>query len=651
MSVHFFKEHKEEEWFREKYDPEYLEKKRLKMMEAAKANEISFAEDHEAGKNDYNIEVDVDVGGTHVLKESSDLNEDDKGKEKDSESDKKESPEEKESVEEKASGDEKVDVKENGTDSAVKDKEGEEENGDKKEKSDSESDREGSSDKSGSEKTKEETEEGKRIISLKPSKKRKNAMLDVPLECITSLSTPDTPKSSPYMVEPPRDPNCIFIKSIPRLCSRAELKEVFNKVEGFVKLILSEPDPRNDFIRVGWVIYDNQGSCKMTLHKYNGYRMNSFDLNLTMNKPAGGNSENKRIKVAPPEADSDERVAKDAEQSSKLLRLLDSEREIETHPFVDFISAEDERMRLNINIVYLRKVHLFCYYCGTQFEDEEELQRCCGVRHLRSKNKNRAGPNPQTAWLSSLDERIEARLDTTGVRSPDMFTGKAVLKERMDQFYEENIKEMDKAKFRCLRPDCNKLFCAIEFVKKHIRLKHNDVVDEIKKKAMEYQYYENYKNDPGRVKPQLPSTETAYLPPPPVPTGYHPMPHRGMSRRSFYGMKDPYMSRPAPPPPRGYGVWGGRGASPYDNFGWPARGVGRSPRGRRRQSFPPFGHSSLPLPPPGDFMEDPRSIKQYVDLDAPPGDDVVVDYRTSIDYGDLDSSDDGSDQEKKEEED
>jgi len=56
-------------------------------------------------------------------------------------------------------------------------------------------------------------------------------------------------------------------------------------------------------------------------------------------------------------------------------------------------------------------------------------------------------------------------------------------------------------------------------------------------------------------------------------------------------------------------------------LGLPDPGGARPPI---RQSFPPAG-----------IFEDPRPIKEYVDLDAPIEAAPGIDYRTVIDYGDL----------------
>lgn len=114
---------------------------------------------------------------------------------------------------------------------------------------------------------------------------------------------------------------------------------------------------------------------------------------------------------------------------------------------------------------------------------------------------------------------------------------------------------------------------------------------------------------------------------------------RGM-RGGWGGMMDPYAGGMVPPGGMG---WGGR------------RGGGRG-----RRSFPP--HVGMPIlthpamhhmagrpmippvavqppPPPPGFVQDPRQLRTYVDLDAPSDGAQVLDYRTTVDYGDLASSD------------
>lgn len=97
----------------------------------------------------------------------------------------------------------------------------------------------------------------------------------------------------------------------------------------------------------------------------------------------------------PPAADEDERVKKDAKTSGQIVRILDKEHEVDSVGLFGSSGESDEdasmaaaRAQLNRNITYLRRVHLFCFYCGEQFDSEEEMRRMCGDKpHLRAKRR------------------------------------------------------------------------------------------------------------------------------------------------------------------------------------------------------------------------------------------------------------------------
>lgn len=86
-------------------------------------------------------------------------------------------------------------------------------------------------------------------------------------------------------------------------------------------------------------------------------------------------------------------------------------------------------------IGYLRLVHFYCYYCGEEFDDEEETSRKCGLKHLRGK-KNHDGDTMNGSytfyffkcmivitdtWASALDQRIKQRLENPD--NPDNLSG------------------------------------------------------------------------------------------------------------------------------------------------------------------------------------------------------------------------------------
>ena len=39
---------------------------------------------------------------------------------------------------------------------------------------------------------------------------------------------------------------------------------------------------------------------------------------------------------------------------------------------------------LDLLLLYLRRVHAYCYYCGEEYDDERTLAAKCGPQHLRN---------------------------------------------------------------------------------------------------------------------------------------------------------------------------------------------------------------------------------------------------------------------------
>jgi len=244
------------------------------------------------------------------------------------------------------------------------------------------------------------------------------------------------------------------------------------------------------------------------------------------------------------------------------------------------VSAE----RLDRLIWYLRRVHLFCYYCGEQFDDEDEMYRRCGSIHLRGSKKEGAAKEAfAITWAASLDTKLANRLAVSAQETLDVLIGKR-LAQRMWEF---NIVKVADDKFQCKL--CAKMFVGPEFVRKHLVLKHADKQAETDSKAREEQYFLNYINDPKRPTPQpvLP-VRMPMMPLPPL--GILPFPSPAMNRE----LREEREER---------AHWQQRDRRPRRDI---------PPRRDRRDLDT--------LPPPPGHSADPRagSVRSYVDLDAPP---------------------------------
>lgn len=43
-----------------------------------------------------------------------------------------------------------------------------------------------------------------------------------------------------------------------------------------------------------------------------------------------------------------------------------------------------EQVKLDILLLYLRRVHSYCFYCGEEFDDERMISTRCGPQHIRN---------------------------------------------------------------------------------------------------------------------------------------------------------------------------------------------------------------------------------------------------------------------------
>lgn len=55
---------------------------------------------------------------------------------------------------------------------------------------------------------------------------------------------------------------------------------------------------------------------------------------------------------------------------------------------LESIKGEDSkelslRTRLDLLLLYMRRVHSYCLYCGEEYEDERMLSTRCGPQHIR----------------------------------------------------------------------------------------------------------------------------------------------------------------------------------------------------------------------------------------------------------------------------
>lgn len=75
----------------------------------------------------------------------------------------------------------------------------------------------------------------------------------------------------------------LFIKSIPRDCARREIEELFEGMDGYICLSVSEPLRSQDLVRFGWVIFKNSESCTKALDTMDRKLVVEYELDIVLN--------------------------------------------------------------------------------------------------------------------------------------------------------------------------------------------------------------------------------------------------------------------------------------------------------------------------------------------------------------------------------
>ncbi|KAL6900892.1 hypothetical protein ACP4OV_005568 [Aristida adscensionis] len=383
------------------------------------------------------------------------------------------------------------------------------------------------------------------------------------------------------------------------------------------------------------------------------------------------------------------RIRIDIEQAQALICKLDAEKGIENNILSSSDQDKSDRDKphgsmgpivivrgsstvkglegvelLDTLVTYLWRIHGVDYYGMSETNEPK------GLRHVKADARTyNGGSSNATEWESKLDsfwqDRIQGQDPLEILKAKDKIDAAAT--DVLDPCVRKIRDEKYGWKYGCGAKGCTKLFHAPEFVLKHLKLKHVDLVVELTSKVREDVYFENYMNDPkapggtpimqqpdprgkGRQRPSLESRlrdERGNR-------GFHmnadSPPHDGSSENPDDPIYDPYGDPimhgafppdvPAPPvlmPVPGAGPLGPFIPAPpevamrmmRDQGGPPTFEPTAGPRPRKagRGGGPPMGgpapiFSAPPLP------HDPRRIRSYQDLDAPEDEVTVMDYRS-----------------------
>ncbi|CAI0397314.1 unnamed protein product [Linum tenue] len=400
------------------------------------------------------------------------------------------------------------------------------------------------------------------------------------------------------------------------------------------------------------------------------------------------------------------RIQVDVEQAQALVRKLDSEKGVQENVLAGSESDKTNREKslggstgpviiirglasvkglegielLDTLLTYLWRIHGVDYYGMLETSEPK------GLRHIRAEGKTSDTGSGGPEWEKKLDSCWQERLrgqDPLEIRTAKEKIDAAAV-ESLDPYVRKIRDEKYGWKYGCGAKGCTKLFHAAEFVHKHLKLKHTEVILELTSKVREELYFENYMNDPNAPggtpvmqRPQLRDRPMRKR----LGIQSRLKDDRGNRReldnqanggdrydRSENQQSGEFQSN------NNDGPDGGNGDEQmYDGFGGQGGGIhpfpsdippppvlmpvpGAGPLGpfvpappevamrmfREQGGGPPFeggggGRNARPGPQLGGpapillssaFRQDPRRIRSYQDLDAPEDEVTVIDYRS-----------------------
>ncbi|TPX54086.1 hypothetical protein SeMB42_g00455 [Synchytrium endobioticum] len=470
-----------------------------------------------------------------------------------------------------------------------------------------------------------------------------------------TAATPTTAASSStwpdVQVADPRAGLSVFIRSVPGNFKRAEIEDVLKTYPGFKCLELSDPNPQKRFSRFGWVVlkdgFDPEDAVKVLSNKKivklptdvventeqtpdQPSPITEFALQVNVSA-----AHTNKPRIIPIETNNLKRMEEDMKIAHDLAKEVDGEvgwrpeegegaaivvNRLSTVLGPESSDADSEirlvrvKKDLDLHIEYLKRVHFYDFYSCIECDSPEDFLRRVpvSVRQASQPNSNPEAPQLQR-FLERLDlrhyHRIHKPLESEMIRG----AGGKDIESEIDKAMDSHIGKVDDGKFRCLV--CTKLFKGEDFVRKHIRSKHPELVDKLR---VDFVIINNYCRDPNRVHDmQAPEPVVQRFMGPPPPPGYY-----GNNNNQFWDA------------PNGGNEGGGGffdqaysgGGTPRGRGGMRGRFMdGGRGRGRGRGRGMPMELGPPPAPPAGAYV-DPRQRLSYVDLDAPAtgGPDVDV---------------------------
>jgi len=273
----------------------------------------------------------------------------------------------------------------------------------------------------------------------------------------------------------------LFLSGIPPDVSVWQLLDFFQELPGFAAAAMSRPPTRGVPTRTLKVRFASTSEAKSALAAWPEAELANQGCGMSLAElPPHPQVE---ALVVPPEMSHPEQIQRDLALSARVVRQLDALLGVPSKTTELLLGhAGSHEAKLDLQLLYLRRVHHFCFYGATWAENEWDLLQSSGPAVLRAPLMHDPAPGIGI-WAESHMRRLERFLATVRLDRP-MVPGidDEPLREQCAKLCEESAQPIAECKFKCTH--CGKRFKGSAFVAKHARKMHAEIFERLRQEVL-----------------------------------------------------------------------------------------------------------------------------------------------------------------------
>ena len=116
----------------------------------------------------------------------------------------------------------------------------------------------------------------------------------------------------------------------------------------------------------------------------------------------------------------------------------------------------EKEHQLDLNILYLRRIHGFCFYCLEEYDDERMLATRCDNIHLRSpinlgerNSENLVSKKTEAEWDKNFTRMLMERIEKGAHETKSTLEVNEELNKKRNEYCKENTTSVSSERYVC----------------------------------------------------------------------------------------------------------------------------------------------------------------------------------------------------------